>query len=401
MVMRSRPAALDGSVLKLPVEVREHAQAQACQLQLAGGHSTASGSTAAQTPASTSAPSWVSPRSSRSSTSCSFVTAQTSCPFLSPRAGGELRRTVTTLHPAPGFTPHAGTSVASAKVAATPTATLQRSRTVTIASPSPTADSGAAQPLLQRTVSVSGGVVPSSSPIAAATPTTILRKYGPAPGMPYPPGMGFTPAAQKVGVLQRKISFGLSSGAALGAEGAGSLLQKTTSVVSVAEEEGAYAREMLLFFRMDAAGLAGEGLSAEEAGFLLPQPGWLRTCKEEEASPQSAPVVVDAASGDVAAEAEPAQADQHAHAQPRRWGNGAPHAQGGTQRKAGQGHDNAHHKQQAGNGKERWSYQEWWEWQQQQTQQHQQHQQQQQRSTAGNGNAWHNGGKGRGKGKHW
>merc|ERR1719336_585798 len=127
---------------------------------------------------------------------------------------------------------------------------------------------------------------PMAQPSPMATPGGILQKYGPAQGIPFPPGMGFTPAAHQ---LQRTISFGLNAG--------GTPMSRTISISKtkpVEEQpgleqtpeegeqsdlaEGVFPREFLLFFREH---VGTNHATSEDAGFLLPQPGWLRTQQSE------------------------------------------------------------------------------------------------------------------------
>merc|ERR1712232_1262124 len=85
----------------------------------------------------------------------------------------------------------------------------------------------------------------------------------------YPPGMGFTPMAASTPTLTRRASFGLG-----GAVCSTPLPRTSTCGLSSISEDGVIARELFLLFK---DGDLSKADTAEDAGFIWPQPGWLRT----------------------------------------------------------------------------------------------------------------------------
>jgi len=134
-------------------------------------------------------------------------------------------------------------------------------------------------PTFRRTVSVH-----ISTPMASPGPTTpgsILQKYGFSQGIAYPPGLGFTPCAQ---TLKRTVSFGLAGPSPKGATSVS--MTAVPESPQKAQEEcppcDVFPRELLLLFKDN---VGSEHANAEEAGFALPQPGWLKTEKHEAPAP--------------------------------------------------------------------------------------------------------------------
>jgi len=253
----------------------------------------------------------------------------------------------------------------------------------------------AQQPRLLRsstsTISNTGDGMPAASPLGSAvpaTPGTILRRYGMAPGMPYPPGMGFTPAAAQLakrttsfgfgmdrtlsnGGIDRKVSGGLQTAPAVLAA---STADSSLPVPSVAEatEAGGFSRETLLFLRESCRDPSAAALTPAEAGFALPQPGWLRTQRAEVAPAlgkrQSGGNAVRTAASSSSTNASAVQAKtQPQSSQPQQ--QTQPRQQQWPQQQQQQSH--AHQQQYSGSeaaawqdtGGGQWSWQDQWGWQ--------------------------------------
>jgi len=298
--MRPKPAALDPSALKLPVEAIQGRSAlpnvtfallspvaaspsRAATIATSGNRGFMSCRSTMETSprsVSTFAPSWVSPSGSPGSPVSAVNTIRTSGATSMQQI--VLVRAVTA--PVTHHTPVAAASASSPVAAATAGGLRLPLAAATPASPKvPLGHAPGFTPLTRSvTVTLSTPMAQPSPAVATpmATPGGILRKYGPAQGIPFPPGMGFTPAAQS---MKRTISFGLS------AQGA-PLLRTSSKVGEVPEEtqeeesvaEGVLPREFLLCFR-DHVGT--DHASAAEAGFLWPQPGWIRTEHSEKPAP--------------------------------------------------------------------------------------------------------------------
>jgi len=241
---RPRPAPLHKSGLSLPVTVRQQTGPLDSPAKLVGSPQSGRGASAV------------------SSASC------TSTFFDSPAAGGSPMSTSTLV-----------ASPASAGfVLASPT--QQAQKVITVAASPKVAT---AAPPLQRTLTPGSlaypaGFTPMSRasprvvkvtavPVVPGTPGSILKTFGPAAGVPYPPGMGFTPAAAQLG-LCRRASFGFSAEQAE----AEKVAEEPPSMEVEDGSDAVLARELLLCFR-DAV----KASTPEEAGLILPSPGWLRT----------------------------------------------------------------------------------------------------------------------------
>lgn len=297
-VVRARPASLEASALgslRLPVEartvttkevqprLRRASTSSFVTCRSAGpattvSHSPLSASTAAP---SWPSPSWASPVASPGSVG-SVVSRTPLAAFAQLPAGAAPPMPLAKL---PGASPRAAAAAGAGA-------------SLGFGLAAPAGAAGGSQPGLGRSATAlifPSGLTPLStrhvtlcSPTATglATPGGILRKYGLAPGMPYPPGLGFTPAAA---ALAQRSSFCMGAGTPA-AQTAGVLASPCVQVavfspqaeLSPEEELGeasevVHSRALLLFLR----GGAAETDVAEEAGFLYPRPGWLRAQRAE------------------------------------------------------------------------------------------------------------------------
>jgi len=124
------------------------------------------------------------------------------------------------------------------------------------------------------------------TPVAGRTPVSVYPKASPVASFSdrtpsasnsmraYPPGLGFTPLAAATESLGRRSLY---REAPLAPATPGGLLKRTASFAL--PEDGPFPRELLLFYRDPDR---SAGLTAGQAGFLLPQPGWISAVRVEE-----------------------------------------------------------------------------------------------------------------------
>jgi len=174
-----------------------------------------------------------------------------------------------------------------ARTVVVPTADMARAGTVTTAAYppgvgwTPVAGQARATP---RSVSFCNDMS-LGSPTARPASVSWLRSY--------PPGFGFTPKAKAESGPASPAFFGLPSDK--GCVTRTMSKESASSVTSIhckslkSENEGVLPREWLLMLRDS---LGPQDMTAEEAGFMLPAPGWIRTqdAKAQAANPQPSPL---------------------------------------------------------------------------------------------------------------